>query len=429
MLAYVIDAAAGLAGARPLVVVSPATAAIREPFAGLVDFAEQAEPRGTGDALRAALEALDGVGPLPSTLVVLTGDAPLLSPPTVTELAEAHRAGGAAMTLTIFHPDDPTGYGRVLQDAIGVTRIVEEQDGGHVLDGIGDLNGGLYAFDTAWLRSRIGDLRPSAATGELYLTELVALARADGRAVSPFELDDPLELAAINDRLQLAFVEHEMRQRILARHMLSGVTVVDPATAYVEAEVALAEDVVLEPNVSLRGKTRVGEGTVIGSGSQLIDSIVGAGCRVWASVLESAEVEDEVQIGPLSHLRPGAAVGRGAKIGNFAEVKNSRLGPGVQQHHFSYLGDADVGERTNVGAGTVTANYDGLRKHRTTIGKHVSLGVDTMLRAPVTVGDEARTGAGAVVTHDVPPGKLAVGMPARIRSQERPGDPGAPKSG
>jgi bifunctional UDP-N-acetylglucosamine pyrophosphorylase/glucosamine-1-phosphate N-acetyltransferase len=193
------------------------------------------------------------------------------------------------------------------------------------------------------------------------------------------------------------------------------VTVVDPPTAWVEAEVELGQDVVLEPNVSLRGRTRVGASTTIGSGSQVLDSVVGAGCRIWASVLESAEVEDEVEIGPFAHLRPGASIGRGASLGNFAEVKNSRLGPGVKQHHMSYLGDADVGEQTNVGAGTITANYDGRHKNRTRIGRRVFLGVDTMLVAPLEVGDEARTGAGAVVTHDVPPGKLAVGVPARTR--------------
>ncbi|HEX5467280.1 MAG TPA: bifunctional UDP-N-acetylglucosamine diphosphorylase/glucosamine-1-phosphate N-acetyltransferase GlmU [Candidatus Limnocylindrales bacterium] len=428
MLAYVLDAAAGLGAgeaqgppARPLVVVSPVTAAVRERFAAEADFAEQAEPRGTGDAVRAALDALAGTGDaLSATIVVLSGDAPLLTSAAVAELADAHAAAGAAMTLTVFHPPDPHGYGRVVQDAGGVTRIVEEQDGGHLLDGLGDLNGGLYAFDTRWLQGRIGALTPSPASGELYLTELVALARADGRPVAVYELDDWLELAAINDRLQLAFVEAEMRRRILARHMLAGVTVVDPATAYVEAGVELAPDVVLEPNVSLRGRTRVGEGSIIGSGCQIFDSVVGSGCRIWASLLESAEVEDGVQIGPLSHLRPGASIGAGARIGNFAEVKNSRLGPGVQQHHFSYLGDADVGERTNVGAGTITANYDGVRKNRTTIGRHVSLGVDTMLRAPITIGDDAVTGAGAVVTHDVPPGKLAVGVPARIRTPHAP---------
>jgi bifunctional UDP-N-acetylglucosamine pyrophosphorylase / glucosamine-1-phosphate N-acetyltransferase len=421
MLAYVLDAAAAATGTRPLVVVAPGAEAVRQRFESAADFAIQTEQLGTGDALRAALAALDvESGQAPETLLVLSGDTPLLTAATVADLAAAHQAGDAAMTLTIIRPDDATGYGRVLQDAGGVTRIVEEKDGGHHLGGIAEVNGGLYAFETSWLRSRIGDLRPSAATGELYLTELVALARQDGRPVAAFELDDAEELGGVNDRLQLAAAEAELRGRILAGHMLAGVTVVDPGSAYVDADVELAEDVVLEPGVILRGHTRVGEGSVIGTGSQIIDSTIGAGCLVWASVVESSEVEDDVRIGPFAHLRPGSSIGRGARLGNFAEVKNSRLGPRVQQHHMSYLGDADVGEATNVGAGTITANYDGRRKLRTTIGKRVFLGVDTMLRAPVTLGDEARTGAGAVVTHDVPAGKLAVGVPARIRTPREP---------
>jgi bifunctional UDP-N-acetylglucosamine pyrophosphorylase/glucosamine-1-phosphate N-acetyltransferase len=199
----------------------------------------------------------------------------------------------------------------------------------------------------------------------------------------------------------------------------------DPSTAWIEPTVELASDVILEPNVVLRGETRVGEGTRIGAGSQLLDTTVGRDCRIWASVLESSEVEDDVVIGPFAHLRPGSSIGRGAKLGNYAEVKNSRLGPGVQQHHFSYLGDADVGERANIGAGTVTANYDGRRKLRTRIGAGAFIGVDTMLVAPVQVGDGARTGAGAVVTKDVPDGMLAVGVPARIRTpRPQPDDEG-----
>jgi bifunctional UDP-N-acetylglucosamine pyrophosphorylase / glucosamine-1-phosphate N-acetyltransferase len=426
MLGYVLEAAATATGTRPLVVVSPAAEAVRQQFEATADFAIQAEPLGTGDALRVALAALDeGRASVPATLLVLSGDTPLLTAATVSELTAAHQASDAAMTLTIIRPEDATGYGRVLQDAEGVTRIVEEKDGGHHLGGIDEVNGGLYAFEADWLRSRIGDLQPSAATGELYLTELVALSRQDGRRVAAFELDDPDELAGVNDRLQLAAAEAELRGRILAGHMLAGVTVVDPGSAYVDVDVELAEDVVLEPGVILRGHSRVGEGTVIGAGSQVIDSTIGAGCVVWASVVESSEIEDDVRIGPFAHLRPGSSIGRGARLGNFAEVKNSRLGPRVQQHHMSYLGDADVGEATNVGAGTITANYDGRRKLRTTIGKRVFLGVDTMLRAPVTLGDEARTGAGAVVTHDVPPGKLAVGVPARIRTP-RDAEPASP---
>jgi bifunctional UDP-N-acetylglucosamine pyrophosphorylase/glucosamine-1-phosphate N-acetyltransferase len=214
--------------------------------------------------------------------------------------------------------------------------------------------------------------------------------------------------------------------------MRNGVTMRDPSTVYVDATVTLAEDVTLEPNVILRGTTAIGAGTTIGAGSQIVDSTIGSDCLVWASIVERSVVEDGARVGPMSHLRSGSHVGPGAEVGNFAELKNTRLGRGVKQHHMSYLGDAELGDGTNVGAGTITANYDGRKKHRTTIGERVFLGVDTMLRAPITVGDDAKTGAGAVVTRDVPPGKLAVGMPARMRDPKplpaQPPDEGAATS-
>ncbi|MGZ8502211.1 MAG: DapH/DapD/GlmU-related protein, partial [Candidatus Limnocylindrales bacterium] len=277
-------------------------------------------------------------------------------------------------------------------------------------------------IEVAWLRRRIADLRPSPATGELYLTELVALARADDRPTATVAVADDGSLLGINDRAELAEATYRLRERINERHLLAGVTMLDPTTAYVDVDVVLAADVVLEPDVILRGRTSIGAGTTIGSGSQILDSSVGRDCRIWASVLEGSEVEDEVSIGPFAHLRAGSSIGRGAKLGNYAEVKNSRLEAGVQQHHMSYLGDAHVGARTNIGAGTITANYDGRRKTRTTIGEDAFIGVDTMLVAPVEVGAGARTGAGAVVTRDVPPGTLAVGVPARIRDL-RPAPP------
>jgi bifunctional UDP-N-acetylglucosamine pyrophosphorylase/glucosamine-1-phosphate N-acetyltransferase len=273
----------------------------------------------------------------------------------------------------------------------------------------------MYAFDVEWLRGAIGRLRPSPASGELYLTELVTLARADGRLVAALDVEDDGRLTGINDRAQLAQAEWDLRTETNTAHMRAGVTMRDPSTAWIDASVELAADVVLEPNVVLRGTTRIGRGTVVGAGSQVVDSVVGEDCLVWASVLESSEVADRVRIGPFAHLRPGSVIGPDVEIGNYAEIKGSRLGAGVRQHHMSYLGDAEVGAGTNVGAGTITANYDGTRKHRTTIGERVFLGVDTMLRAPITVGDGAKTGAGAVVTRDVPPGALVVGVPARIR--------------
>jgi bifunctional UDP-N-acetylglucosamine pyrophosphorylase/glucosamine-1-phosphate N-acetyltransferase len=358
------------------------------------------------------------------TLVVLSGDTPLLRAATVTELIGRRRRTKAAIALGTVVPDDPTGYGRIVRDGGDVARIVEEKDAGKAERAIEEVNGGIYAFEGAWLRTRLGDLTPSPVTGELYLTELVALARTDGRRVVPLEVDDEMELAGVNDRVQLATLEADLRWRILERHLLAGVTMEDPTTTFVDADVEIGQDVVLEPNVLLRGHSRVGAESVIGAGSRLVDAVVGERCRIVASVLESCEVEDDVRIGPFAHLRAGASIGSGAEVGNFAEVKQSRIGARSKQHHFSYIGDAEVGTDVNIAAGTVTANYDGRRKNRTIIGDGAFIGSDSMLIAPVTIGEGGVTGAGSVVTRDVPPGKMAVGVPARIRERrERAPDP------
>jgi bifunctional UDP-N-acetylglucosamine pyrophosphorylase/glucosamine-1-phosphate N-acetyltransferase len=422
MLAYVLDAAGAVSDRRPLVVYSPHTAALTEVFGQRADFALQATPRGTADALNAAL----AVAPKDATeLLVLSGDVPLVDPMLLAELIETRRQRGAVMALIAVATYEPEGLGRVIRSEDGgeVLRIVEDKDATPEELAVDEINAGIYAFDAAWLRRRIGDVKPSPMSGELYLPELVALARADHRPVVSIEVEDDGTLAGINDRSQLAAAELDLRMSINEAHMIAGVTMVDPARTYVDHSVELAPDVVLEPDVILRGTTRIGEGTRIGAGSQIIDTVVGRNCYIWASVLESSEVEDEVQIGPFSHLRPKSSIGSKAKLGNFAEVKASRLEAGVQQHHFSYIGDAELGERTNVGAGTITCNYDGVRKHKTKIGKDVFLGSDTMLVAPVELGDGARTGAGSVVTKDVPAGMLAVGVPARIR---KPRDSGTP---
>ena len=421
MLAYVLDAAGEVSGRRPLVVYSPATSAITELFAGKADFALQEKPLGTADALRAALAA----APEDATeILVLQADVPLVQPDLLAEMIDLRRARNAAMALVAVHTADPKGLGRVVRTDDGgqVLRIVEEKDAGPEERGIEEINAGVYAFDGAWLRRRIGDVKPSPVSGEFYLPILVELAHEDKRPVVSLELEDDGTLAGVNDRSQLAAAELEMRMIINERHMLAGVTFVDPVRTYVDASVELGQDVVLEPGVILRGNTRIGEGTRIGAGSQIIDTVVGRGCFIWASFLESSEVEDEVRIGPMSHLRAGSSIGPKVRLGNFAEVKASRLDAGVQQHHFSYIGDAELGERTNVGAGTITCNYDGVHKHKTRIGKHVFLGSDTMLIAPLELGDEARTGAGSVVTRDVPAGMLAVGVPARIRTPRQSAD-------
>jgi bifunctional UDP-N-acetylglucosamine pyrophosphorylase/glucosamine-1-phosphate N-acetyltransferase len=421
MLAYVIEAAVEATGARPLVIVSPATEAVRGVFADEVDWAVQDPPLGTGHALQAAMAAMQGS---PDEVVVLSGDTPLLTTATVRRLIEGRRTTNAAVALATNVPEDARGYGRIVRAGGDVARIVEEQDATKAERAIEEVNGGLYAFEGAWLRNRIGDLTPSATTGELYLTELVALAHADGRRVVPVEVEDEMELAGVNDRVQLATLEADLRWRILERHLLAGVTMEDPTTTFIDADVELGQDVVLEPNVLLRGHSRVGAESLIGAGSRLVDAVIGERCRVIASVLESCEVEDDVRIGPFAHLRAGASIGSGAELGNFAEVKQSRIGPRTKQHHFSYIGDAEVGADVNIGAGTITANFDGRRKHKTVIGDGAFIGSDSMLIAPLTVGEGAVTGAGSVVTRDVPAGKMAVGVPARVRERrERPLDP------
>ncbi len=418
MLAFVLDAwadAAGVPGgdARPVVVYSPPVEAIRAPFADRADFALQDEPRGTGDAMRAALPAVpEDV----AEILVLSGDVPLVTGDDLRAIIEARREDDAAIALVTFFAADPARLGRVVRSEFGtVEAIVEAKDATDEELANNEVNAGLYAFDAAWLRRRIGALIPSPQTGELYLTELIRLAREDGRLVSAVAFEDDGRFDGINDRSQLAAAEWSLRVRRNEQHMQDGVTMRDPSTVYTDWDVTLGSDVTIEPNVILRGITSVGEGSVIGPGSQILDSTIGRNVRVWASIVEASIVEDDATIGPYSHLRPGSIVGRGAEVGNYAELKNAHLGPGSKQHHMSYLGDAEIGAGVNIGAGTVTANYDGTRKARTTIGDGAFIGVDTMIVAPREIGAGAKTGAGAVVTKDVPPGKLAVGVPARIR--------------
>lgn len=426
MLAYVLDAwdAAGAEigpATAPVVVYSPATEAIGEIVADRGTLALQDVPRGTGDAVRAALALVpEGV----AEIVVLSGDVPLVAAEQLVAVVEQRRLDDAAISLASVYAADPGELGRVVRSEFGsVERIVEARDASDEDLATNEVNAGLYAFDAAWLRRRIGALKPSKSNKELYLTDLVALAREDGRIVSAVGFEDDGTLDGINDRGQLAQAEWALRVRINEAHMRAGVTMRDPSTAYVDWGVELGQDVTLEPGVLLRGATTVGDGSRIGPDTTIVDSVIGRGCVVDRSVVERATVEDGASVGPFSHLRPGSHIGPDAEVGNYAEVKNARLGARVKQHHMSYLGDAEIGAGTNIGAGTITANWDGRVKNRTTIGEKAFIGVDTMLVAPVEVGEGAKTGAGAVVTRNVPAGKLAVGVPARIREPRvRPED-------
>lgn len=425
MLAYLLDAwsstADGAAARPPVIVYSPTVEAVTQAFADVASFALQEEARGSGDAVRAAMSVVPDDA---TEILVLSGDVPLVTGVDLEAILEARRADDAAIALASVFAAEPAQLGRVVRGEFGtVERIVEAKDATADELAGNETNAGLYAFDAVWLRRRIGSLEPSPVTGEIYLTDLVRFAREDGRIVAAVAFEDDGRFDGINDRSQLAAAEWSLRVRLNEAHMRNGVTMRDPSTVYLDWSVELGADVTIEPNVILRGATRVGNGSTIGAGSQLIDSTIGERARVWASIVESSTIEDEATVGPYSHLRPGSVVGRGAEVGNFAELKNTHLGPNSKQHHMSYLGDARVGERVNVGAGAITANYDGVHKHATTIGDGAFIGVDTMIVAPREIGAGARTGAGAVVTRDVPAGKLAVGVPARIREPRAAASP------
>lgn len=397
------------AGAEPVVVVGPDAAALRGHLGEAVQAVVQSEPRGTGHAVQVALPALDGAG----EAFVVYGDTPLLRTDTLLAMREAHRQAGAVLTLLTAEVPAPNAYGRIERDPAGkVTGIVETKGDRTAQERPGEANLGAYVVDLAWLRRAAPKLRANES-GEVYLTDLPALAAREGRIVTTYPLADHREGAGINTRAELAVAEAVLREHIRERHMLAGVTLRDPASTFIDDEVEIGEDTVLLPGTILEGGTRVGRGCVVGPRARIRDSVVGDRCVVGESTLEGATLEDEVAMGPYCHLRPGTYLERGVELGNYVEIKNSRLGAGTKCHHFSYLGDATIGAHVNIGAGTITANYDGKRKLRTVIGDHAFIGVDTMLRAPVTVGEHARTGAGAVVTKDVPPGMLAVGVPAR----------------
>ena len=430
MLDHVLDALADAGVARTVVVTGHGADAVEAAIADRAGIARQEPQRGTADAVRVGLQTAPADA---DELIVTMGDVPLQPSDLYAALLAALRTGSAAVALVSARLDEPSGYGRVVRGADGrASAVVEEADADEATRAIGEINVGTYAFDAAWLREAIGRVQPSAS-GEYYLTALVALAAADGRAVEIVDAPDAADAMGINDRVALAVAEERMRRLINERHMRNGVTIVEPTTTRIDAAVEIGQDARIEPGTTLAGTTVIAQDAVIGPNAHVRDSRIGPRSHVWASVVEESIVAEDVEIGPFAHLRPGAEIGARCRIGNFAEVKKTKIGAGTQQHHFSYLGDAEIGENVNVGAGSVTANFDGKVKHRTVIEDGASIGVDTMMIAPVTIGEGARTGAGAVVTRDVKPGKTVVGMPARPiemrRSRSAPAEAGEPSAG
>ncbi|MEV5317204.1 bifunctional UDP-N-acetylglucosamine diphosphorylase/glucosamine-1-phosphate N-acetyltransferase GlmU [Streptomyces sp. NPDC052687] len=417
LVGHVLAAAGELEPEHLVVVVGHAREQVTEHLAAVapgVRTAVQAEQNGTGHAVRMGLEELGGG--VDGTVVVVCGDTPLLTAGTLRRLAQTHSADGNAVTVLTAEVPDATGYGRIIRDeATGaVTAIVEHKDASEAQRLVREINSGVFAFDGRLLADALGKVRTDNSQGEEYLTDVLGILREAGHRVGACVAGDHREIAGINNRVQLAEARRILNDRLLERAMLAGVTVVDPATTWVDVSVTFERDVVVHPGTQLQGSTHLAEGCEVGPNSRLRDTRVGAGARVDNTVSDGAEVGPEATVGPFAYLRPGTRLGRKGKIGTYVETKNASIGEGTKVPHLSYVGDATIGDHTNIGAASVFVNYDGQEKHHTTVGSHCRTGSDNMFVAPVTIGDGAYTAAGSVITKDVPPGSLAV-----ARGQQR----------
>ncbi len=401
-------AAARAAGAGRIVVVDGPKRALADALPDGVEVAIQEEPNGTGDAVRSAAGQI-GAG---DTVLVLYGDVPLITAEAISALAQAHERSGAAATMATMELEDPSGYGRVVRASDGsVERVVETKTPGDATpeeEAIREVNTGIYAFAGGDLLEALESLTADNAQGELYLPDVLPLLRAAGKEIGAHVVTDSTLTLGVNSRVDLAAVRRLAQARIHRAHALAGVTIVDPAGTLLDVDVEIGRDTVVEPGTYLRGATRIGERCEVGPLSTLIDTTVGDDSRIVHSYLDGAQLGSGVSVGPFAYLRPKAHLHDRAKAGTFVEIKNSEVGEGTKVPHLSYIGDADIGPGSNVGAGTITANYDGARKHRTTIGAGVRVSVHTSFVAPVKLGDGAYTGAGSVITDDVPPGALGI---------------------
>ena len=431
MLGHVLAAAAPLGAAHTLVVVGAGRDAVAEHLARIAPHARavvQEEQRGSGHAAALALAELPEVeGPV----LLVNGDAPLLRPETLAALAGEHAASGAVLTVLTADVADPTGLGRIVRADDGRVRaIVEERDATPEQKAIREINAGAYLGDAAALRAALARTGQDNDQGEQYVTDVLGLLVAEGRPVGGHRAEDPDDVLGCNDRRELAARRRTLNDRVLDALMLSGVTVVDPATTWVDVTASVAPDAVLQPGVQLLGTTRVATGAVVGPDSTLTDTEVGEGASVVRSHCGGAVIGPSATVGPFSFLRPGTRLARGSKVGAFVETKNADVGEESKVPHLTYVGDATIGRGVNVGAATVFVNYDGVAKHATIVGDHVRIGSDTMLVAPVTVGDGAYTAAGSVITEDVPPGAMAIARGRQVNvagwvRRRRPGSAAA----
>jgi len=411
LIDYALDVARAVTPETPVVVVGHGAEAVRTAVGDRGRCVLQAEQLGTAHAVQQAEAELRGQC---EAVLVMYADMPLLRANTLRALAQAQAFNSGPLTLASVNAPHLTDFGRIVRDASDeVQAVVEAAQATPEERAIAEVNVGAYCFNADWLWATLPQL-PLSPKGEYYLTDAVALATAAGGRVAAVRLEDAAEALGVNTRAQLAEAEARLRERINTRWMAAGVTLVDPATTYIEPTVQIEPDTCIWPNTHLQGNTTVGGGCVLGPNTIVRDSAIGSRCRIECSVLEGAQVAEEVTIGPFAHLRPGARLGRGVHMGNFGEVKDSVLGPGTKMGHFSYIGNATIGEDVNIGAGTITCNYDGVKKNPTVIEDGAFIGSDTMLVAPVTVGSGAKTGAGAVVIDDIPEQSLAVGVPARV---------------
>lgn len=418
ILAYALDLAAQLSSTLPVLVVSPESeTGILEWGHARARYVVQTAPLGTGHAVLQARSLLEGTT---APMLVLYADTPLVQESTLRQLVAHHAQSRAAVTVLTTERDTSPGFARIIRDKAG--RMYDDAEEVEVAPDVAAIRAhstGICVFDAGELWTLLGQVQPDPATGEYDLADCVARAVETGLTVSTLPVADPDEALSINTRVDLATAEAALRQRINTRWMLAGVTIVDPSTTYIGPDVTIGQDTVIRPNTHLRGKTTIGAASTIGPNTIIESCTIGNRCGVLASVLEYAVMEDDSDIGPFSHLRKGARVCEGAHVGNFGEIKNSTLGPDAKMGHFTYLGDAQIGENVNIGAGTITCNFDGECKHPTVIEKDVFIGSNSLLIAPAHIGAGAKTGAGSVVTHDVPPHTVVYGVPARIRKQRK----------